>query len=325
MSIVPAASRVEIVARCYADWPDFDDALSMLTPAGACRWGNVLFSRDDSRKPDWYIFFNHPGPSSVELFAPANRVIFASAEPPLIAFRRFNLGQGAGTFVMTSDESLALRRRQPRRFVSVPCMTRTWSVRRNIDWLRGSSVPDKPKRLSWVTSDDAFLKGHRERLGFLAKLRERVEFDLFGHGFNPIADKWDGIAPYRYSVAFENTTAPLYFTEKIMDCFVAGTMPIYVGSPSIGEFFPPEAMVRIDPDDASVFDLISSIAASDLYLRRREAILEAKRLTLERYNLFARLAGFIEGLDEPAEPPQHMRVRPIDWGFPPPDHSGLSR
>ena len=313
---MPADCCVEIVARCYADWPDFDDALSMLTPGGACRWGNVLFSRDDVRRPDWHIFFNHPGPRSVELDAPPNRVIFASAEPPLIAFRRFNLGQGHGTFVMMSDESLAARRRQPRRFLVVPCMTRTWSVRKNLDWLRGSSVVDKPKRLSWVTSSDGFLKGHQERLAFLAQLQARIDFDLFGRGFNPIADKWDGVAPYRYSIAFENTIAPFYFTEKLMDCFVAETMPIYIGSPIIDEFFPPEAIVKVDPNDASVFDQISSIITSDLAVRQREALLEAKRLTLDRYNLFARLAHFIESLEEPAEPPQRMRIRPVDWGFP---------
>ena len=32
-----------------------------------------------------------------------------------------------------------------------------------------------------------------------------MPFDLFGRGFHPIADKWDGIAPYRYSIAFENS------------------------------------------------------------------------------------------------------------------------
>jgi len=74
--------------------------------------------------------------------------------------------------------------------------------------------------------------------------------------------------------------------------------------------------VQINPNDASVFDQISSIAASDLAVRRSDAIREAKRLTLDRYNLFSRLARFIANLDEPAEPPQRMRIRPVDWGFP---------
>ena len=64
----------------------------------------------------------------------------------------------------------------------------------------------------------ATLAGHRYRLEFLRRLREHIDLDLYGRGFAPIEDKWQALAPYRYSIAFENAAAPYYFTEKIMDC-----------------------------------------------------------------------------------------------------------
>jgi hypothetical protein len=35
----------------------------------------------------------------------------------------------------------------------------------------------------------------------------------------------------------ENCKEDYYFTEKLIDCFLSGTIPIYYGCPSIGNFF----------------------------------------------------------------------------------------
>jgi hypothetical protein len=42
---------------------------------------------------------------------------------------------------------------------------------------------------------------------------------------------------YKFSLAFENTSAPGYVTEKIVDAAYAGTIPIYWGDPTIGQDF----------------------------------------------------------------------------------------
>jgi hypothetical protein len=45
---------------------------------------------------------------------------------------------------------------------------------------------------------------------FLRKIQKNnLEFDLYGRGFCSIEDKWDGLAPYRYSLAIENFSGPL--------------------------------------------------------------------------------------------------------------------
>jgi GT2 family glycosyltransferase len=302
--------RSEIVVSCLDDWGDLDDAMRHLTPGGGGLWGGVAFERRTAFAPDWHVVFNGPGRVPVDLDASPNRVLFAIGEPPTRAHRPLHEGQGDDTIVLTSDESLAASRSAPRRYVLAPAMTRTWSVRRSYAELRTAGVIDKPRRLSWVTSDVALLGGHRHRLAFLERLRGGIEFDLYGRGFRPIDDKWDGLAPYRYSIAFENTRAPYYFTEKLMDCFVAETMPLYVGSPAIERFFPREAMVILDPDDPGIIGQIRDVIASDLWARNREAIREAKRLVLETYNIFAYLAAALPQLAEPALPARRLRLEP---------------
>ena len=64
-------------------------------------------------------------------------------------------------------------------------MLRTWSVKRGIDERRRLRVPDKPLRLSWVTSNLSVISGHRYRLAYLERLRAAVDFDLYGRGFSP--------------------------------------------------------------------------------------------------------------------------------------------
>jgi hypothetical protein len=304
-----------IIARCFGDWPQFEPVLRRMLHAAGSLCGPVSFSLDDNSTPDWHVFFNHPGARPVEIFAPPNRVLFAIAEPPLVVFRQLHLGQGPGTFVMTCDERLSTRRNPARRYILAPCMTPSWSVARTLDWLRVPREVAKPGLLSWVTSDDAFLPGQRNRLAFLEKLRAEVTFDLFGRGFNPIEDKWDALAPYRYSIAFENTLADYYFTEKIMDCFVAETLPLYVGSAMIGNFFPAEAVEVIDPHDPDVFRKIRELIVSDAWIRRRPALREAKQATLERYNVMVRVANFICRVSEPPEAPVEMRIDPVNWLF----------
>jgi glycosyltransferase involved in cell wall biosynthesis len=314
----PAVLRqrpADIVARCWDCWGDLDDALSYLTPAGTGIWDNVAFVRETAFAPDWHVVFNTPGAHAIDIAASPNRVIFAIGEPPTRAHRPLHEGQGEGTIVLTSDEDLVRLADSPRRYILAPTMTRAWSVRKTYDELRATSVVDKPRTLSWITSNLNLLPGHRYRLDFLERLQKHVAFDLFGRGYRPIGNKWIGLAPYRYSIAFENTRASFYFTEKLMDCFVAETMPLYFGSPDITRFFPAEAMVLIDPEDPDVFRKIKDVIASDRWKTNRDAILEAKRLVLEKYNTFAYLASLMTSTIDPPAPPRPMHIAPVAVNF----------
>ena len=59
-------------------------------------------------------------------------------------------------------------------------------------------------------------------------------------------NKIDGLKDYRYHFCIENIKRDYWFTEKLIDCFVTGTIPIYWGCPSIGDFFNTEGMLIFD-------------------------------------------------------------------------------
>lgn len=62
-----------------------------------------------------------------------------------------------------------------------------------------------------------------------------------------------------FGVAIENTSHNGYFTEKILDCFLLQTIPIYWGCSSISNFFRPEGIITFDNID----DLITKVNKLD--------------------------------------------------------------
>jgi hypothetical protein len=61
-----------------------------------------------------------------------------------------------------------------------------------------------------------------------------------------------------FSICPENTSQRNYFTEKVLDCFVTKTVPIYWGCPNIGDYFDTRGMVIID-DLEDLFEKVNSL------------------------------------------------------------------
>lgn len=104
-------------------------------------------------------------------------------------------------------------------------------------------VYPKSKKISMITSDKYWTDGHKMRLSIMEKFKE---IDFYGRSINPINYKLDGLKDYRFSVVAENTKKDYYFTEKLIDCFMTGTIPIYWGCPSIGNYFDERGMIIFD-------------------------------------------------------------------------------
>lgn len=96
-------------------------------------------------------------------------------------------------------------------------------------------VHTKDKMVSIVSSGKRELVGHRLRHEVVQKYFDVM--DVFGRGYTPIQNKTDGIGSYAFSVVIENCKRDYWFTEKLIDCLMVGTVPIYWGCPSIGDFF----------------------------------------------------------------------------------------
>jgi len=59
--------------------------------------------------------------------------------------------------------------------------------------------------------------------------------------------KW--IFNSEFNIALENSRQEYYFTEKLLGCFVALVVPIYIGCPNISDFFDPRGMIIVQSTD----------------------------------------------------------------------------
>lgn len=71
-------------------------------------------------------------------------------------------------------------------------------------------------------------------------------FSIFRNYKGECQDKLEVLSDYRFSMCFENMEMEGYITEKIFDCFYAGTVPVYKGSPSVGEDIPVDCFVHFN-------------------------------------------------------------------------------
>jgi hypothetical protein len=290
------SKRKKIRVQILDNWGDADDALDMLLPKNTNSWGNVFFSTKKHFfiKPDYLLVLNQPSKAVKITFNPS-KIIFAIGEPPTRVHDVFHRGRIDYSTVMTCNESLAFKASDSKiKYVLGPCLTRTWSIRRSFDQLTMMDVPKKNKSLSWVTSNLTLLEGHKIRMEFLNKIQNKVPVDIFGRGFTEIYDKSIGLQDYKYSIAFENTISNYYYTEKLLDCFLMYTVPIYFGSPMIEHFFPKNSMIRFSHDDPDIINKINDVITKDDYASRLPALKEARRRVILDENIFIRLAKFIE-------------------------------
>ena len=92
----------------------------------------------------------------------------------------------------------------------------------------------------------------KERIEFFQKLSAYKPVDSGGRFMNNIGkpiklgrqNKEAWMRNYKFNIAFENTSYPGYTTEKILEAFISGAIPIYWGNPLIGLDFNPKAFIN---------------------------------------------------------------------------------
>jgi hypothetical protein len=106
----------------------------------------------------------------------------------------------------------------------------------------------------------------KKRLNFFEKLSKYKTVDSGGAVMNnvggPVKDKLDFIKDYRFVIAFENACHPGYTTEKILEPFVTGSIPLYWGNPVVGKEFNTGCFLNLD-NSKSEEAFINEIIAID--------------------------------------------------------------
>jgi hypothetical protein len=286
----------DILVRILKDFTDLD--LLRQTPGNLGYWDAIRFTEEPVESSDYVLVLNKPE-ADATVHCPPDHIWAVIQEPPNEIFGWMHRGDPSYARVYTTDERLPAGARY---IHSQPALA--WHVEKDYDFLVRAGIPEKTRPLSWITSNKGTFRGHRLRMQFLQTLQSQLEFDLFGAGFQFIEDKWDGLAPYRYSLAIENFSNGYYWSEKLVDCFLAWSMPVYYGCTRITEYFPAESMLLIDIQDPHCVAQVREAIQSKSWERNLDAIACARQLVLDKFQLFPFITQQIRAHE--AESPGHQ-------------------
>jgi len=126
----------------------------------------------------------------------------------------------------------------------------------------------KTKSVCMIASKKKTAPGHLLRHEIARRFGSSI--DLYGTGYDPIDSKADALREYRYAIVVESVRMDRYFSEKLVDALSMGTVPIYYGAPSVGEFFDRRGIIIFT--SIPELDLILEDIGEDDYASRSEAI-----------------------------------------------------
>jgi hypothetical protein len=170
---------------------------------------------------------------------------------------------------------------------------------RDFDYLRSSSIPLKTKLISVICSNQEFTPSHKLRLRFVENLKKNFgdQLDWYGNGVNSVSEKWEAIAPYKYTIVLEGQSRNAIVTEKIGDAYLGGSYPIYWGAPDIDRYFPncPRQDINILNFSETV-KIIETILNSAKYENSINEISKAKNIVLNDFNFIYRFKKKFDSL-----------------------------
>lgn len=136
----------------------------------------------------------------------------------------------------------------------------------------GRKIWQKSKNLSMVVSSKQLTSLQRDRHWLAEKV---PQFDIMGSKYQWFDEKADSLIPYRFQIVLENCRVPGYFSEKIVDCFLCGTIPIYIGDPQINQYFDSEGILQFSNKEELLNFVIETEKSDDwedLYRERFSSI-----------------------------------------------------
>lgn len=140
-------------------------------------------------------------------------------------------------------------------------------------------VPEKKRKISFITSSRTFLPGHTRRLAWMRKIRE-----LYG--------------------------------DEIADAILAYTVPIYCGCKNIDAYFPSEAMISLNiNDEQGSIALINNVLndSKRIYQEKLPFLKEARNRLLFKYNLFPFVKSYIDKyVDLDCDEYRSVLIKPYD-------------
>ena len=173
-----------------------------------------------------------------------------------------------------------------------------------------NNIYAKNKKCSFIVSGRSGIAGakaygvhkygnlYETRLNLVKKILDsNLDVDIYGKELDKIfgshkkikgeaEHKIDALKDYQFSIAIENCNEYGYFTEKLADCILTDTTPIYMGCPNIQDYL--NNIHILNPTNP--LEQIEEILNKNLILNQTEN----KKLFEFKYNLYNQIIGIIE-------------------------------
>jgi hypothetical protein len=176
----------------------------------------------------------------------------------------------------------------------------------NLDFYINNTF-QKTKKCSMVVSynSNSIYKDslYRQRVEFaLNILKTDLDIDIYGNNWEhsgikdsrikgTIDNKTTALLDYYYSISIENCSERDYFSEKLTDCILTNTVPIYYGCPNVDRFFSKTNIIQLsDLQDKGIKQLQQALSDSE----KNTNYFFEKELMSTKYNLYTAIKKYIK-------------------------------
>lgn len=322
--------KIKVKISCLHDMPP----LLRQLPDKSTILGNCEFLINTNERDCDFFFVLHGVERSEPAKCPSENVVLVTGEPESV-FRYPSKYLKQFGCVLTCQQSLLKKKKTLKSipaspwFVGAKMLSRNpwvWDEKNYLDYnyFHLKNADNHIDKLAIITSNKTITKGHRRRLDFIYKLKEFLPdlVDIYGSGFTPIKDKYEIYSKYKYALIIENSSYPDYWTEKIADCYLSNCFPFYIGCPNIKTYFPDSSLEELSFDNLEyAVKAIKEAIMNDRYNRVKLVLKEAKRMVLDKYNIFFVILQHIEQFDRGEHTlKESIQINPVtdftsDWGY----------
>lgn len=170
---------------------------------------------------------------------------------------------------------------------------------RDVAYFEKLDFVQKSRLISVICSSQDLSPTHKMRLRFVKKLSENFGDELawFGNGVNTVEQKWDAIAPFKYTIVLENQSRHNVITEKLGDAFLGLSYPFYWGAGNADSIFNARGFTQINIEDFDgTIRKIQADIEDDLALTRLDYLIENKNRVLHEHNFVNRILSICDRL-----------------------------
>ncbi len=156
---------------------------------------------------------------------------------------------------------------------------------------------EKAFRISHLTGSKSITYGHRLRQEVYLKQTEFSNpIDFYVSSRSPIQNLYESkqlgdskkpLFESQFHICIENSKQKNLFTEKLIDCLVTKTVPVFYGCDNIGDFFDTRGFFQVE-DFHQIVEVCNSLSP-DSYLNMKEFVDKNYDLAIKYVNLLERL------------------------------------